>query len=348
MGLEVSGVGLRWQDFDNAVRIFAFDQLDFIVEMSGIEDTDGVITGVPGKLITSPVDVAELLLHYYESNNWQPGLFDRTKFIDSHEVFNNTGHVFYRKVNGRTYGNTTNLQLLREVMRNTYSTLMYDGFGDNAAYGVVGVGKKREIKGLLTDHDGQFQRFFFNDINTVVNSINLNHSRRLDNVHFQKLADQEQFGEYSNTFTAMPNDGGLGESLSNFSYVHYGVRGLGNENFDFLGDNISAAHVAELYLRIHEHPFQLVQFEGLYSAVKDFRLYDLIYLQSTELPNRSGTSAKAYPNKNECGIIGDVANAALYVGEIIAIGFNYQPQSLPSVTLLFKLLTNENDPLIMD
>ena len=115
-----------------------------------------------------------------------------------------------------------------------------------------------------------------------------------------------------------------------------------------MGDNISAAHVAELYLRIHEHPFQLVQFEGLYSAVKDFRLYDLIYLQSTELPNRSGTSAKAYPNKNECGIIGDVANAALYVGEIIAIGFNYQPQSLPSVTLLFKLLTNENDPLIMD
>lgn len=343
-GLEVSGVSMKWQDYDGSRKIFAFDQLDMILEVDGIEDTDGAITGVPGTLINSPVDCADLLLHYYSEDRWQPGLFDRTKFADTHDVFNDTSNPLFRKVTGRTNGSATNIGLLSEIMRNTYSTLMYDGFGTAARYGVIGNGMRREITGSISDHDGQFQKYFFNSVDTVINTININYARRLDNVHFQTANDQEQFGEYSKTLSYDSNDDGVGESFSFYSYAHYGERTLSNENFDFIGDDQSAESVGQLYLMMHPHPFSYAQFEGVYARVEDFRLYDLIHCTSTELPNSGGTAARAYPNNDECAIIGDMVKAKVYVGEIVGIGFGLTPTELPTVVFLIRLIVNENDP----
>jgi len=344
-GIEVPFVLVKYQDYVQTVPMEQFARLDLILEVDGIQDEDGAITGTPVTLIEQPQHIAELLMHRYDGQSWNPGLFDKTLFQATHSQYNDPNSGFYRVIAGRTYGRATNVAVLREIMRNSYSQFFYNGLNSSPKYGVLAVGQTRNPTRTITDDDAKFQRWFSNRLSTVVNFADFNFDRRLDGLHFQNEADQALVRDYSQTTRYSPYDGGIGSQLSSISNFHFRERRASNENFDWVSDLQSMNSVAQLYLRLGDLPYMLAQVQVPYAEFKDLQMFEVVNLISTELPSLRGTNPRVYKHPDFCGIAGENVKARVYRGELFSMVYSKGRRSPAVLNLLFRLLIQENDPL---
>jgi len=322
------------------------DRFDFLLEIGGLADTEGFLTSFPNTTLLSAHHQIAALFHQYNGTFWREGNFDRNRFIDTHVQYTDVAQQFFRRNDGRTYNKASNFDVIRELCRNSYSTLVYDAFGRTGRYSLLAHGLTRDSVLTVDDNDALVEKFSVNRLNTVVNHIRMNYDRRLDSVHFQSLVDQEEARGYGQTLNLDPRDGGVGQQLSELSFIHYGEKSLTNENFDYLKDAQSVQSVAELYLRLHDHPFDIVQLVLPFCAFNQLRMYDRITLHSTEVPNISGTSPNYYSNPDECGISGiEITQVKDIDLEILALTFVYTARSKPLIRLHGRLLNHLNDPL---
>ena len=167
-GLGCSFVDLIWQDFGGTLRMDNFNRLDFLLEIDGLQSAGG-------QLIQSPVTLCDVLMHEYRSNEWVRGNFNISRYNSTYNQYTDVNEPFFRNINGRTYNRTTNRELINEIARNSFSKFVYEGFDTDASYSVLAVGKERQPTALITDNDALIRRWFTNNLNTVVNTIDINY-----------------------------------------------------------------------------------------------------------------------------------------------------------------------------
>lgn len=352
-GLGYSYTDLRYQDFSTthpagAQKVEDLTRIDLIYEMEGLKDVNGGITGVPNFILGNPVWQLYALLHTYNGLSWDPGPLNSLRFSDSHTQYFETNRPFFRETAGRSYGKATNVDIIKEIGRNSYSTITYDGIGGSAEYSILAVGKTRNPDVTLNDDDFLMERWTVSNLTEVINALDMNYARRLDDIHFQSSLDQEQFRDYSNTFTTHSRDGGIGQTYSEKSYFHYEERRLNNENFDFINDDVSAATVGELYLRLHDHPPEYAQIKVPYCRLRQsIRMLDVVQLNSTELPALRGTTPRIETEDDECRLNGNpTARTRSITGVVQAITLNYEQNGQVYLRYLVRLANQENDPMI--
>lgn len=352
-GLGYSYTDLRYQDFfsthpQGAQETDDLTRIDLIYEISGLKDVNGGITGVPNFILGNPVWQLYALLHTYNGVSWDAGPLNSLRFADSHDQYFNTNRPLFRETAGRSYGKVTNVDIIKEIGRNSYSTITYDGIGGPAEYSILAVGKKRYPTIFLNDNDFLMERWTVSNLSEVINALDLNYARRLDDIHFQSSLDQDQFRDYSKTFYTHSRDGGIGQQYSEKSYFHYGERRLNNENFDFINDDISAATVGELFLRLHDHPPEYAQVKIEYGAITNgIRMLDVVQLNSTELPSSYGTLPRVETEDDDCRLAGNpTAVTKSITGVVQAITLNYEQNGQVFFRYLVRLANQENDPMI--
>ncbi len=189
------------------------------------------------------------------------------------------------------------------------------------------------------------ERWFVNNLGTVTNALDMNYSRRLDNFHFQAERDQEDFKDYSKTLVVHFRDGDIGQQFGAISAEHYGERRPSNENYDFIFTDKSARSVATLLFRLHDHPYEYAQVIVPFCKYSELRMYDVIRINSTEVPSDWGTSPRIYEDK-ECGPANDhMGKTKSLHAEIVALTINFQNDGPLQLRMLLRLITQVNDPL---
>jgi hypothetical protein len=344
-GFDVAFVRTFWNDFGITRYMPDYNRIDLILELNGIVDSDGALGLTPGHIITEPNHLINILLHQWTGQQWVSGNFNTSRFSDTYDMYINTAGLFFREINGRTYGKATNMEVIAEIARNTYSTFTYDGFGTNSAYSLLAVGKQQTPVALLNDDNCIFSQWFVNNPNTVVNTLTINYARRLDSIHFQTKANQlEDAKEYSETLQFGGLDSDLGELYSLKSLYLYGEQRAPKEEYDYISDEQSARSVAELYLRRHDHPYELVIGTVQWEQFKTLKMYDLLRVQSTELPCILGTAPSLGNESAECGLAGNLFLAQDYRAQIIGMNLSLTKNRGLELQLLLKLCVHENDP----
>ena len=350
-GLGYSRVVVRYPDLTfahptGAKLVDDITRIDFLLEINGLEDTDGAITGTVGQLLNTPPRQLDALFSEYDGSKWTQELFSQTRFSDTHDQYTMLTDEFFRFTAGRTFGQASNLEVIEEIARNSYSIVVYDGFGDGDLYSCLAVGRTRDPVAIFNDNNALIERWFINDINTIVNHLDMNFDRRLDDRHFQANADQVDFADYGQTAIFNPRIG-IGQTFSQISNFHYKEKRLRNQNFDWISGPTSANSVGELFLRLHDHPYEYAQVDIDWCEFKDLKMFDVVRVFSTELPNISGTSADEYEIDCNCEIIGSsqVMKTKPYLGEIVAMTFNQNRRAEGTLKVLVRLLVHVNDPL---
>lgn len=356
-GIDVSYCLVFYQDWFGSIspetyfELKDFSKFDWLLEVDGLCDTNAVLEYPDGNPFPIGLNVkvadnlVNILLHEYIDRKWVEGNFNRFRFSDTHFQYYFDTYNYYRTIDGRTFNKVSNLQLIQEIARNSYSKFTYD-FGSNSGYSLLAVGENRgQPEFYFNDKNCKVERYFVNQLNTVVNALDLNYHRRLDNVHFQTQRDQTSFADFAETYITTYNDGATGTELSNLSFQHYGERRLNDENYSLISNDDSIDSVARLILSLHDHPYQYAQIIAPYNIVKDLGLYSIVNIQSTELPYKYGTNQRAYW-EDECQVVlGDYTKTKSYLAEIVSMTYNYSSNLPQYCRLLLRLITGENDPL---
>jgi hypothetical protein len=352
-GLGFSYADLRYDDFSDthpagAQQMEDLSRVDLILEIDGLKDVTGAVTGVPGFILGNPTWQLDALFHTYDGTTWNPGTFNPARFAASHTQYIDIDSEFFRETAGRSYGKTTNIDIIKELGRNSYSTITYDGIGGIAEYSILAVGQTRSPSLVIKDDEALIERWSVNDLSYVVNTLDANYSRRLDNIHFQSSLDQEQFRDYSKTYRTHPRDGGVGQTYSEKSFFHYKERRLRDENFDYIFSDSSADSVANLFLRLHDHPAEYAQVLLPYCRYRQsVRMLDVVQINSTEMPTIHGTSPRTITEDDDCRLAGGpTSKARPVVGVVQAITFTYEERGQVFLRVLVRLATQENDPMI--
>lgn len=352
-GLGYSQLTLRYNDaaafFPNegGQIIEDIDRIDLILEITGLTDTDGAVTGVPGFILGNPLSQIEALYSTFDGSGWVLGNFNNTRFTDSHTQYVDVNAEFFRDTSGRTFNRTTNIDIIKQLARNSYSVVTYDGINGAAEYALYAPGRRRAPVAHFTDSNAVIERWNVNNLSQVVNAINMNYARRLDNVHFQHERDTEQFDDYSQTQLFHYRDGGIGQNLSELSHLHYGERRMNDEDFDWILTNTSAGHVGELILSLHEHPYEYALANVSYCEFDFLQMLDIVKISSTELPHIYGTNPLvcSVNTANSCWFTGmPWSQSGSYEAEIVAMVFNYRPTGDTRLRLLLRLINFVNDP----
>jgi hypothetical protein len=350
-GLGYSYNTLRYQDFASThpqgqQQVEDLTRIDLIYEITGLLDTDGTVTDVPNFILGNPIWQIEALFYTFDGNNWNEGPFDDFKFTETHIMYTDINEDLFRETAGRTFNKTTNIRLIRELARNSYSSVVYDTNTSAGVYQLLAHGKPRQATFFTDDSSAVFERYFINDLEEVINVMDINYARRLDNVHFQSDFDQEDLRDYSKTLEVHYRDGDIGEEFGAISYEHYGERRLKNENFDFIASDISALAVAELFLRLHDHPYEYAQLSVPYWTYSTLALYDIIQIKSTEIPSHFGTTPVQYRSDEDCRIAGPMPGKTRpLLGEVVALTFSYNRAEGATLNILARLITQQNDPV---
>lgn len=345
-GLDVCFVRAFWNDFSITRSMPDFNRIDLILELDGLVDSDGVLGLDANTVVTQPNHLINILLHNWTGEQWVAGSYNTSRFSDTHDMYTNTAGLFFREINGRTYGKATNIEVIADIAKNSYSTFTYDGFGADSAYSLLAVGKQQTPVTLLTDDNAIFSQWFVNNQSTVVNTLTMNYARRLDSIHFQAKANQrEEAKEFSQSLEFGGLDGDLGETYGLKSYYLYGEQRSPIEEYNYISDEQSARSVAELFLRLHDHPYELVLVDVLWQEFSFLKMYDLVRVQSTELPFILGTASTLSNDINECGLAGNLFLAQDYRAQIIGMNLSLQKNRGLQMQLLLRLCVHENDPI---
>lgn len=349
-GLGYSYIETRYQDFqtthpDGPQQVEDINRLDIILEITGLRDVDGTVTGTPDFIVGNPAWQVPTLLHTFDGADWQPGNFDNTRFSSSHALLIDINEPLFRETAGRTFSAERNLPVLEDVCRNAYCTTVYDGFGPGAEYSLLAHGHPRDVAHRITDANARIERWFQANADEVINTLDINYARRLDNIHFQTTLDQEELKDYSQTLYVRSADAPW-NTWADTSKALYGERRLKNEDFDWVSGEQSALSLAELFLRLKQHPADFVQLQVRYQDYSELKLYDIVELISTELPSEWGTSPAVY-EPEDCDIAGyPRSKARRYKGEITALTLLYNQSSPMTLRILVRLITWAGDPSV--
>ena len=337
-GLGYSYVTTRYNDFLGATTHGAYEleepaKLDFILEINGLRDSDNSLPNAAGGQAypISPDSQAAVLLHRWIGDRWIKGLFDDTLSFNTHlQYYLPYDYAFFRQTQGRTFNRATNLEILRDICRSGYSQIYYN-FGGGAVYGLNAPGIEKE----------------FELAKKMLPEITLKDITALPAKYItENDADQVDFKDYAATFRAgwnSPNT--YYQQISAYSQRRFGDKRLSDEGFDWIGDARSAGSVAELYLRLHDFPYQYAWLRLPYCNT-DLKMFDVITISSTELPNCSGTNPAVMVDETSCGIVGsELIIARTLRGEIVGMTLSARDGEPVILDILLRLCVHEHDPL---
>lgn len=290
LSVNADGLGYSSFDFDRAIaRPNIFDNaieddplntedLDLIAEVDGLTDNaNGDITGIPNNILQTPFEQIQALFYKYDGANWNPTNFD-SNFIPNINDAYLTGN-FPRVTNGATRGETYNIDLIRELCRNSASRLGY--IRKTGSFGLYAQGEARPVVRRLSDADINFEQYFIQDLTSIINFQRVAWFPRLDLITSLDQDLQREFRGYR----------GFSRRESSTTAI-YGRKELSNNTFDFI--NFSA-HISQL-MRIvqdrNEDPGEYIQFTVPYQKYQDLDLLDVLEIDTIHLPYDRGTNAK--------------------------------------------------------
>lgn len=271
------------------------DKIKMKLKIQGLEDnSSGSITGVSNQILDGGVEAAELLCGYgWNGSSWVGStIFDGTFKSSTHSNHNLAGGDTYpRELGGSSRGRVSIKQFLSEIARN--SAMFITRLPGAFSVGAYLWGDTQSEAATIYDTDMELQEFFATAQSTIVNNIDINYDRRLINVQFEELVlIDNNIREHASRFSLNYVDNAtlLGESKD-----LYGIRDLANNLFNLFNDATSAESMANFIGRTMDGPAEFCRVVVEYNKFSSLEPFDVVNLQSTNLPYEYGTNPNITP-----------------------------------------------------
>jgi len=325
--------------------------LDIILEVDGLIDSTGSVTGTTGQLIDQTHNQVDTLLHRFNplTNNWEGGYFEKNCFLHTHSQYNiSGGWAFGRTTSGSTEGRVFNTELIKQLARDSYSRLAYVGVG-NQKLGLYADGVPETDLFTLTDDDlVTFEKFTINDLKSIINKVSMAYDRRYDVVEDFEDEQQKEYRGFGKILNMNYNDSGIGQTLALDSYKLFGTKELKEDKYKWLADDISANSVARLMLSQHDLPNEYITFRIVLHKFLSLKPLDVLLINSTLTPSCSGSNPDYFVDiENNCDSVSGLTNysAQQVRVQINNLTYDLPFKGLPTIKITGRLLIHINDPI---
>lgn len=319
-------------------------RLEFIIATDGLkDDSSGTVTGSADLLITKVHHAVSLLSQEWDGSAWSASAF--WDFSAYSSLFDAS-----RTISGYTTSEVSFSDWLRDICRNTACKVV---LRKNGKLGLYTYGSNQTSAATFTQENSKVIRSTQLDASYVVNRITIAHAKQLLDFNAQNIPTEGVSTDYTEVLKWNKNTSFDVATLVGNSEELYGPRELANTLYDWLAERTASQNVpavlAQYFLNKYSEPPIYAVIEVPFSYYEDLEPQLMVKIKHPSLPTYKGSS----PNTTLPHFEGDLiepsggyvlTRAQTYHGQIEAMEINFNGDSVPSLELTCRLITNPNDP----